>query len=305
MRELPLIDQLILDGWKIQPNSVLINSSEILLLEHPLPDVFWKTKSSPPFEHCVIYAAISYHASWEKPSIAAKKNSAVAMLAEDPNGNVLVNDHLFWTVDSKADGDKTKSFIQFVKSDGYKNSWVSPFIISCVWEGGYTQYDNMEIFDITDDYKNGDIIPPPGAYIYNEQEIIDQWGGIGEHAFGQLSMVLQTFIYMHQKRDVEFIDYPKQQRRRMRRLKGKEPSPYFMLKVTNKTIKRHGSDHETPLSSGQKRDLPIHIVRGHFMTHPDDHPIPQFAGKTFWVTDHVRGDKAHGEIKKGYTIRLD
>ncbi len=54
-------------------------------------------------------------------------------------------------------------------------------------------------------------------------------------------------------------------------------------------------------AAGLKRAL--HICRGHFSTYSDEKPLfGKYAG-TFWVPDHVRGKKEHGEVVKDYEVK--
>lgn len=62
-------------------------------------------------------------------------------------------------------------------------------------------------------------------------------------------------------------------------------------------LRREGQSDTT----GLKRAL--HICRGHFSTYSDEKPLfGKYAG-TFWVPDHVRGKKEHGEVVKDYEVK--
>lgn len=62
-------------------------------------------------------------------------------------------------------------------------------------------------------------------------------------------------------------------------------------------LRREGQSEAT----GLKRAL--HICRGHFSTYSDEKPLfGKYAG-TFWVPDHVRGKKEHGEVVKDYEVK--
>lgn len=62
-------------------------------------------------------------------------------------------------------------------------------------------------------------------------------------------------------------------------------------------LRREGQSETT----GLKRAL--HICRGHFSTYSDEKPLfGKYAG-TFWVSDHVRGKKEHGEVVKDYEVK--
>jgi hypothetical protein len=122
---------------------------------------------------------------------------------------------------------------------------------------------------------------------------------------------LNAISQLHQKAEVELVDYPAQSLRRIERETGKEPSPFFMLKhqpVNQKRYKYINPPKKEVLEEGRPKEvalsqLPLTWVKGHFMTHPPTHPIKHFAGKTFFVEAHTRGDKKFGEVKKGYYIR--
>ena len=104
---------------------------------------------------------------------------------------------------------------------------------------------------------------------------------------------------LHQKAEVELVDWPRNYRRRELRKKGKEPSPYFRIIAPGKPEKRYPSNGK---KSDNKIKLPLHTVRGHFR-HVENHPLPQFNG-TFWIPAHTRGDEKMGKLQKHYKIRL-
>jgi hypothetical protein len=118
---------------------------------------------------------------------------------------------------------------------------------------------------------------------------------------------LHAIAQLHKKAEVELVDYPAHSLRRVERETGKEPSPFFMLKHYPVTQKRYKYTNPPAKQDKPKEvtpsQLPLTWVKGHFMTHPPTHPIPHFAGRTFFVAAHTRGDKKFGEVKKGYYIR--
>jgi hypothetical protein len=122
-----------------------------------------------------------------------------------------------------------------------------------------------------------------------------EWDDAG-YFMGCVTLLAMNSI--NKKCPVELITHSRGIRRNIKRKTGKEPSPYFMLKIdSTKPEKRYKpSGRKTGIKQSQ------HIVRGHFRT-VVDHPLKQFNG-TFWIPSHMRGDKSRGETLKGYTIVL-
>lgn len=107
-----------------------------------------------------------------------------------------------------------------------------------------------------------------------------------------------TRALMHVRPEIELVTHPDNQIKRVKRKTGKEPSPYFLLRVDPtkpRKVYESSGNH-----TGQKNRA--HIVRGHFRT-TENHPIEQFNG-TQWIPAHMRGDKNKGIVNKGYRIVL-
>jgi hypothetical protein len=119
-----------------------------------------------------------------------------------------------------------------------------------------------------------------------------------------LMHALAIIAQCHLKRPIELIDYPPKSLQRIKRERGKEPSPFFMLKIDSTVAEKRYKNPPNKKDVSEKMELPMTWIRGHFMVHPANHPLPQFAGRTFWVPAHTRGDNEIGEVQKGYSIRL-
>lgn len=108
-------------------------------------------------------------------------------------------------------------------------------------------------------------------------------------------LVMQS---IHEHAECELITHNRGVRRTTKRKTGKEPSPYFLLKVEpGKTQKRYASTSQKNQHKNRQ-----HIVRGHFR-YTADHPIASFNG-TFWIPSHMRGNESIGQVQKGYRIVL-
>lgn len=113
------------------------------------------------------------------------------------------------------------------------------------------------------------------------------------------SSILHALKFLHQKAEVELVDYPRNYRRRELRKNGKEPSPYFRIVAPGKPVKKNVGQS---VGTGNKIQLPLHTVRGHFRT-VQNHPIEWFNG-TFWIAAHTRGNEELGKLQAHYKIRL-
>lgn len=121
-------------------------------------------------------------------------------------------------------------------------------------------------------------------------------------------LVLYSLSLMHKKTPIEFVDYPRNYRRRIERETGKQPSPYFWVNID---LDKPRKKYKASASPASKKDStrPVHIVRGYWLHQPENHPLPQFRGKTFWVEDQIKGgdkaEKGQGkQLSKGYKLRL-
>ncbi len=80
---------------------------------------------------------------------------------------------------------------------------------------------------------------------------------------------------------------------------GKPPGvTYKTLEIgpMKQILKTKGKSDEVGLKKA------LHICRGHFATYTPERPLFGKITGTFWRPMHVRGSKAHGEIKKDYKI---
>lgn len=104
------------------------------------------------------------------------------------------------------------------------------------------------------------------------------------------SMVLavSSFYLMHQRSELDAVTYTRQQRRQTERKTGKTPSPHYILYVRPGAPRGASGAGKGTGATGSDRSASI--VRGHFRMNPPNHPIPQFAGKTFWIPAHQRGE---------------
>lgn len=100
-------------------------------------------------------------------------------------------------------------------------------------------------------------------------------------------------------RNIELVDAPPPDPdldRKYQKHFGAPMTRYKVLRI-KPTRKQYDSEGD---ESAAKRDLPLHLVRGHFRD-SGDHPIPQFAGVR-WIRAHVKGDEKHGVVVKDYKV---
>lgn len=102
--------------------------------------------------------------------------------------------------------------------------------------------------------------------------------------------------------NVQIVDedqqHPSRQARRAAERRGEPPFVKFKTIRIEPKLRRASQ----PLTEHQKRDLPLHLVRGHFATYTEQKPLfGKYAGR-FWVPTHVRGSAEVGLIGKDYEV---
>jgi hypothetical protein len=113
---------------------------------------------------------------------------------------------------------------------------------------------------------------------------------------------LMVFNMIHEKYEIEEVEFTRQVRRQAERKTGKKPSNHYSLRTIKHVRKQYpASDKNNTPAAKPSREA--HLVRGHFLTQPDNHPLAQFAGKTFWVPAHNRGAGTN-EKKIIYRVEL-
>lgn len=108
-----------------------------------------------------------------------------------------------------------------------------------------------------------------------------------------ITTTIHALALIHQRRDIEFVDYTRAERRRLKKKTDKNPSPYF--RICPITPNKSQSRYSDSQSTGRKNA--VHTVRGHFRHYE--------SGRVTWVRSHLRGSKHHGISEKSYQIRLD
>ena len=79
---------------------------------------------------------------------------------------------------------------------------------------------------------------------------------------------------------------------------GREPLEYREIVVEPRIgqVSKHSNDIV------DHRDLPLHVVRGHFRKYTEDRPLFGKYSGTFWIPAHAKGSKDHGEIVHEYEV---
>jgi hypothetical protein len=89
-----------------------------------------------------------------------------------------------------------------------------------------------------------------------------------------------------------------------RQRKGKKPLfEYKIMSIDPLIPKKRLIGEINP--ENEKRNLPLHIVRGHPITFTADRPAFGYLTGTYFFPMHKRGNKDNGFIKKDYRIRMD
>lgn len=114
---------------------------------------------------------------------------------------------------------------------------------------------------------------------------------------------LMVFYCIHEKFEFEEVEFPREIQRKVERRTGKKPSNHYSLRTIKSIRKQYPVKDSTSSADNNRAKAEAHLVRGHFLTQPDTHPLPQFAGKTFWVPAHQRGAGTN-EKKIIYRIEL-
>jgi hypothetical protein len=113
-----------------------------------------------------------------------------------------------------------------------------------------------------------------------------------------LSVAFLTISFMHCKNVQLSEEKMKRQERRERERKGFQ-TKYHVLQIDPmKEVLRKQGNIET---NGLKKAL--HICRGHFKTYTEKGLFGKHKG-TFWVGQHVKGNKAEGEVLKDYHVKV-
>jgi hypothetical protein len=113
---------------------------------------------------------------------------------------------------------------------------------------------------------------------------------------------LLAISFMHCKNvDVREVRPADAVAKKRRKRHGIPPTRYYVLDIAPMTgvLARDGDADATGLRNA------LHICRGHFKTFSPDAPLFGQLTGTFWWSDHVRGDAAHGTIEKDYRIRIE
>jgi hypothetical protein len=147
-------------------------------------------------------------------------------------------------------------------------------------------------------------IPLDNNYRFSDEPSpVETLEGVNEYALldfinHQNTVIVAAIGLLNMRGECSLKSFTSSEIRGVKKRTGKEPSPYFLLRVhPNKTRKTY------PLSSRKhKHKNRQHIVRGHFR-HTTNHPIAPFNG-TFWIPSHMRGNESIGQVQKGYRIVL-
>lgn len=200
-------------------------------------------------------------------------------------------------------------------------------------------YDNgrwiLEVFGYSAVYKPGELTPrnliPLSARAFviigrdgtllsdPENTLIESYGPDPEarllSAHGLSNMLPFTLLalsFLHKRTEVDYITPNRLERKRAARSLGdrRGATPlrdYYMIR-----IKPHieadspltDISQIRPLGTPKGGDTRAHSVRGHFRRVPESGLFGRGynAGELIWIPDHMRGERAIGEVSKGYKI---
>ena len=96
---------------------------------------------------------------------------------------------------------------------------------------------------------------------------------------------------------IGFLNCSKKKKKKKKR-QGREPLSYRVVTVSPhlSTVYEHSNEVKNT------RDLPLHVVRGHFRKYTEERPLFGRYSGTFWVAAHAKGSKEHGEIAHEYEV---
>jgi hypothetical protein len=105
-----------------------------------------------------------------------------------------------------------------------------------------------------------------------------------------------SFMHCKNVRQIEHKDDPGERFRKQ----------YKVKKITYKTLVIDPMK-EVLRTEGQSESLglgrALHICRGHFSHYSEEKPLFGKYSGSFWIPDHVRGKKEHGEVVKDYSVK--
>tara|TARA_R110000851_G_scaffold151675_3_gene292971 strand:- start:21717 stop:23057 length:1341 start_codon:yes stop_codon:yes gene_type:complete len=90
----------------------------------------------------------------------------------------------------------------------------------------------------------------------------------------------------------------KKKNKKYKKKHGHEPLSYRVVTVSPhlSTVYEHSNEVKNT------KDLPLHVVRGHFRKYTEERPLFGRYSGTFWVPAHAKGSKEHGEIAHEYEV---
>lgn len=108
------------------------------------------------------------------------------------------------------------------------------------------------------------------------------------------------YVFAHvNARGVELVEVqPTRQQRRDAERRGDPVYKHYTLRIGPTVRKPVGRQP----ASGDKRDLPLHLVRGHVARYTAEAPLFGKHTGQFWVRAHVRGKAERGVIDKTYRV---
>ena len=93
---------------------------------------------------------------------------------------------------------------------------------------------------------------------------------------------------------------PKKERK-FKKQNNRSPLQYRMITVSPHLSQVNEHSDEVV----NQRDLPLHVVRGHFRKYTKDKPLFGRLHGTFWIPAHAKGSKDHGEIAHEYEVNKE
>lgn len=112
------------------------------------------------------------------------------------------------------------------------------------------------------------------------------------------------FLGLLNARNVEMLDMPSPKKNTIR-LKKTPDIPtlsYKVLKVVPATLKHFTQEVEEQAKSGEKREIPLHLVRGHFKDYRDGKGLFGRVKDVIWFQEQWRGKPENGIALKDYEL---
>lgn len=161
--------------------------------------------------------------------------------------------------------------------------------------------------------RNGTLLSDPEDTLVETYEENPEARVMGAHAItNMIPFSLLALSFLHRRTEVDYITPNRLERKRAARSLGdrRGATPlrdYYMIRIRphiEADSPLTDISQIRPLGTPKGGDTRAHSVRGHFRRVPESGLFGRGynAGELIWIPDHMRGERAIGEVAKGYKI---